>query len=81
MAEIPADFADGAPDGAFHGAGDVFDLSSTASFRVSFWRPTASLLTLIDPPGRSILEFGAALLDVLRAFARLVLDDLARFLT
>src|ERR1019366_353012 len=39
------------------------------------------LLTLIDPPGRSILEFGAALLDVLRASARLVLDDLARFLT
>src|SRR5664280_946112 len=39
------------------------------------------LLTLIDPPGRSILDFGAALLDVLRAFARLVLDDLARFLT
>src|ERR1017187_4614501 len=39
------------------------------------------LLTLIDPPGRSVLDLSAALLNEIGAFFGLFLDEQARFLT
>src|ERR1019366_5512108 len=53
----------------FHGIGQGFLLAANG------------ILTLIDPPSRSFLELASTLLDVVRAFAGLVLEELARFLT
>src|SRR6185369_4142401 len=47
----------------------------------SFLLAANSLLTLIDPTGCGVLKFGTPLLNEIRAFTGLALDDLARFLT